>query len=220
MHVRWNEMAFSSKYPYLDHLNSVEEYDQIFHPEGYLYSAFGGYPEGILEIERYKVVLFIRDPRDILVSRYFSKRDSHGPPPPESNKRREFLREREVAKKMSIDEFVLDKSEKLLANYNCYINDLLSCHPNVHLTRYEDMVADVEDWLERLLAYVELSPPQELRTEIIEEARSVQSKDEDKMEHNRKGRPGDHREKLQSSTIDELNEIFADVLTRFGYSEA
>jgi hypothetical protein len=210
-------MAFNSGYPFLDSLESVEKYEHILHPEGYLYSAFGGYPKGIPEVERYKIVLLVRDPRDILVSRYFSMRDSHKPPPRESNKREEFLSERANVRQMTVDEFVLDKSSELLADYECYLNELLPSHPDVHLTRYEDMVDDVDQWLDRLLSYVELSVSNELRAEIIEEARSIQSKGEEIMDHNRKGKPGDHREKLQSSTIDELNDEFSQVLNRFGY---
>jgi hypothetical protein len=218
VHVRWNEMAFSSDYPFLDRLDSVGEYKRIFHDEGYLYSAFGGYPVGIPDLEKFKVVLVVRDPRDILVSRYFSKRDSHGPPPPESNKRQEFLRDRAFAREVSIDEYVLEKRDQLLKDYNCYLDRLLKRHSHIHVTRYEDMVADVETWLDQLLSYVELSHSQELRREIIEEALSIQSKEEDKMAHNRKGRPGDHREKLQPATVKELNHVFGHVLDRFGYN--
>lgn len=111
---------------------------------------------------------------------------------------------------MAIDEFMLDKSTELLANYNHYINNFLSHHPEVHLTRHEE-------WLNQLLAYSGLSPPLELRTEIAEEARSIQLKDEEKMDYNRKGRPGDHREELQPSTVDEMNEVLGYILDRFGY---
>lgn len=219
VHVQWNEMAFNSEHPFLDHLDSVEEYKQIFRPEGYLYSAYGGYPKGIPEINKYKVVLVIRDPRDILVSRYFSIRDSHSPPPPESNKRESFFENRALAREVSIDEFVLQKSSRLREQYHCYIDCLLDRHTNVHVTRYEDMVADVSDWLDRLLEYVELSPDQKLRTEIIEEAEQIQSKEEDETVHNRKGRPGDHIEKLQLSTTEELNDVFGFVIDRFGYTK-
>jgi len=217
VHVDWNGMAFHSSYPYLDHLDSVERYEQIFHAEGYLYSAYGGYPMGIPEIKKYKVALVVRDPRDILVSRYFSKKESHQPPPETSDKREEFLEDRAYTQQLSIDEFVLEKQADLRNRYDQYMNCLLERHPNVHVTRYEDMVADVEEWLDSLLEYTELSPPAEIRQEIVEEAKSIQSKDEDPSDHYRKGRPGDHLEKLQPGTIRKLNETFHQVLDQFGY---
>lgn len=216
-HVRWNEMAFNSGYPYLDKLEDVGKYDQIFHPKGYLYSAFGGYPKGIPHIEQYKVVLAIRDPRDILVSRYFSKKISHPTPPEESDKREKFLEDRAYAQEASIDDFVMDKSDDLLDRYECYINKLLEEHPDVHVARYEDMVADVEEWLNDLLEYIEISPSEDARMEIVEEAHSIQSGAEDPSAHNRKGETGDHAEKLRSSTIKQLNDKFRHVLNRFNY---
>jgi hypothetical protein len=80
VHVQWNSMAFHSDYPYLDHLDEVGQYGEIFHPKGYLYSSFGGYPVGVPQFERYKVILVVRDPRDLLVSRYFSIAYSHSVP--------------------------------------------------------------------------------------------------------------------------------------------
>ncbi|MCS4114595.1 sulfotransferase domain-containing protein [Salinibacter ruber] len=219
VHVRWNEMAFNSEYPFLDHLDSVEKYEQIFHPRGYLYSAYGGYPKGIPQVEKYKVVLVIRDPRDILVSRYFSMKESHSVPPETSDKREEFLEDRDFARRVSIDEFVLEKKKNLRNQYDRYLNQLLEEHPDVHVTRYEDMVTDVERWLDRLMAYVDLSPSEDTRTEIIEEARTIQAKDEDPSAHNRKGTPGDHQEKLQPATVKELNDTFSDILDRFGYDQ-
>jgi len=213
-------MAFDSEYPFLDHLNDLGEYKQIFRPTGYLYSAYGGYPRGIPEFEQYKVILVVRDPRDILVSRYFSTAISHREPLPGSDKRDDFVSDREQARTLSIDEYVLEESKKLRRTYDSYLNQLLQDHPDVHVSRYEDMTADVEQWLDELLTYISISPPTALKTEIIEEAREVQSRDEeDVTAHVRKGEPGDHREKLDSSTIARLNNRFADVLDRFGYTE-
>jgi hypothetical protein len=127
------------------------------------------------------------------------------------------LKERAHAQEISVDEYVVEKSSKLRESYAQYLDGLLVDHPDVYVTRYEDMVADVESWLDNLLEYVALSPPANLRKEIIEEALAVQSKDEDATAHNRKGRPGDHREKLQPETIQTLDKTFQPVLKRFGY---
>ena len=37
------------------------------------------------------------------------------------------------------------------------------------------------------------------------------------MQHKRRIKPGDHREKLQPATIDQLNQRFENVFLRFGY---
>lgn len=212
-------MAFNTEYPYLDKLSSVDEYQQVFHPQGYLYSAFGGYPIGIPKIECYKVVLVVRDPRDVLTSRYFAKKTRRGLPPRAGTDREDFVRERKRARSMSIDDFALANTEELRKTYQRYMDALLQEHPNVYVTRYEDMTADVEQWLDDLLSYVELPAPRHVRTEIVEEARAIQGKKEDESSHYRKGVPGDHREKLRPKTVEKLTAIFEDVLERFGYTK-
>jgi len=218
VHVNWNGMAFHSDYPYLDQLGEVGQYKSFFRPRGYLYSSFGGYPVGIPELEKYKVVLVVRDPRDVLVSRYFSIKVSHGVPPVKNPNRDEFLKRREQAQEESIDEFVFRTSQRLRDTYDEYMYGLLEDHPDVHIARYEDMATDVEEWLSNVLSYIEISPPKSLVREIVEEARAVQEKDEDETEHVRKGKPGDHREKLSPRTIERLNDTFSDVLQKFEYA--
>lgn len=39
------------------------------------------------------------------------------------------------------------------------------------------------------------------------------------MAHDRRGRPGDYQEKLQSATVKDLNEVSGHVLDRFGYDK-
>jgi hypothetical protein len=118
---------------------------------------------------------------------------------------------------MSIDDFVLEKSKDVKDRYDSYIDHLLADHPDVYIARYEDMVEDVENWLNNLLSYVDLSPPEALYTAIIEEANAIQGGDEDVESHYRKGQAGDHREKLSPSTIEELNRRFSRVFETFGY---
>jgi hypothetical protein len=219
LHVQWNEMAFCSDIPYLDHLEEVKKYGQIFKPKGYLYSAYGSYPKGIPSLESYKVILVVRDPRDILVSKYYSKKESHDSPPISGKKREKFMEERDFASKVSIDKFVLEKCNRIRSQYDEYIECLLEEYPNVYVTKYENMANDVESWLDHLLEYLELSPSQKLRSEIIGEALSIQSKEEDKKDHNRKGSPGDYKNKLTKSTINKLNKKFGKVIKKFDFNK-
>ena len=80
--------AFHTNFPYLDHLTEEEmkKYQHIFKPNGYLYSVFGGMIEGISDLEKYKIVLMVRDFRDILVSEYYSIAFSHVAPYKQGNK--------------------------------------------------------------------------------------------------------------------------------------
>lgn len=206
--VHINEYAYFSRFPFLTALNEEEMqgYQHIFKPEGYLYSAFGGFVPGIPDLEKYKVILMIRDPRDVLVSWYYSIGISHSIPPASSNRKEEYLRKRAMAQEMSIDEHVISESDRvfnILQNYQKY---LLDHHPHVYITSYEEMTADFPVWLMNLLEAGDLELRADLREELIQKHLELKPKEEDVQKHIRKGRPGDYREKLSPETIEYLNE--------------
>jgi Sulfotransferase domain len=212
--VGMNEWAFGSTQPYLDHLTyaEMESYKHVFRPKGYLYSVFGGMIENIDQPESYKILLMVRDPRDILVSGYFSTAFSHPLPGEKSDKRAAFEQKRDWAQSVSIDEYVLAEAPRLLKNLQRYHDLLLSRHPHTLLLRYEEMIGDFESWLNRILQYTP-----RLRQKLLENHRKQRPVTENIDRHLRKGVAGDYREKLQPETIAALNRLFEEVLPVFGY---
>jgi hypothetical protein len=79
------------------------------------------------------------------------------------------------------------------------------------------MAGDFEGWLDALLEYCELPISPSLRQELLGEAAAKRRLKENPNRHLRKGRPGDHVNKLRADTIEYLNERFAPVLEEFGY---
>ena len=68
---------------------------------------------GIANFEKYRVVLMIRDPRDVLVSRYYSLGYSHTPPSKHSDKYGDFLKERKRIRQITVDEYVVGGGDRL-----------------------------------------------------------------------------------------------------------
>ena len=217
--VSIHEYAFFTKIPYLDSLSVEEmaEYQHLFKPQGYLYSVFGGMIDGITDMDSYKVILSVRDPRDILVSNYYSTTLSHPVPPPESDKRDEFLKVREWAKSIGIDEYVLSEMEKVRFVFERYKNSLVSTYNNVVVVKYENMVSNYESWLTDLANKAGLKISDQLHRELSTKFEQNRVKKENKFAHVRKGVAGDFKEKLQAETIDQLNAEFDEVLRYFGY---
>lgn len=214
-----NGYAFHSDFPYLDLLSKeeFEQYQYLFKSKGYLYSVFGGMVDGLKDLEQYLVVLMIRDPRDIVVSSYFSTAYSHPLPSDNSNKADDFYEKRARTQQMSVDEYALQESEIVLKVYNRYIELLLEKHPTCYVTKYEDMVNDHEKWLNDLLAYCQLDIKESLRNQLLQQNKRLKPKAENVNDHMRKGVAGDFLEKLQPTTITTLNHKFAHILKRFGY---
>lgn len=215
--VHINEYAFFTEFPYLTGLSEEEmvSYQHIFKPRGYLYSAFGGFVPGIPNLDEYKVVLMIRDPRDILVSWYFSIAYSHSIPPETSNRHDEYIEHRASAQDMTVDEHVLSQSERVFDILQRYQRLLVQDHPHVYVTSYEEMTTDFEGWLRRLLAACDLQISESLFERFIAYNRKIQPSDENKYQHIRKGKPGDYLEKLEPDTIAYLNDKFSPILADF-----
>jgi hypothetical protein len=78
------------------------------------------------------------------------------------------------------------------------------------------MVRDFESWLGQILRFWGLPTNTPTVKTLIAEADFTVSR-EDPNSHKRQVQPGDHRRKLKAETIDQLNEIYAEVLDKLGY---
>jgi hypothetical protein len=212
-----HDYAFHHSMPFLDHLDSegMKKYAHLFKSNGYVYTVFGGMIEGIPSLEEFKVVLVVRDPRDILVSDYYSIAYSHAIP--DGEKREVYLSRREKALATKLDEYVLQSAPKLRSVFERYTIHLFPVCPGVHVARYEDMVENFPAWLAALLAACGLAVPEAERRQLIEENEARRPKGENIHKHLRKGMPGEHREKLTPATIEILDSIFKEPLDRFNY---
>jgi hypothetical protein len=180
---------------------------QAFQSTGYYYGAIGSF-RPIPEMHKFRVVLNLRDPRDVLTSLYYSTAYSHAVISPK------LLRRRQEAQNLNVDEFVLANTNEVLQIYTGYCEKLLN--DQALFLKYEDMVGDFETWLSRLVKYVKLDQQQELINSLIADA-NFEVQRENKFSQRRQVTPGDHRRKLQSATIAELNNRFSAVLAAMDY---
>jgi len=216
--VSFHDYAFYSKMPFLDHLTFDEmlEYKHIFKKKGYLYSVFGGMIENIDNINEYKIVLSMRDPRDVLVSSYFSKAFSHTEPLQISSKHDKFMKKRDWAKNIDINQYVLKEAETLHSILNKYMSDLCK-NDNVGIIKYEDMILDYGKWLRNLVDIAGMKMSNSLEEELINENIKKRPNNENKFSQNRKGIAGDYKNKLDKATIEKLNTMFNPILSFFDY---
>ena len=216
--VHMHHYAFLSGLPYFDSLSKEEmdEYKHVFRTKGYVYSVFGGFIGNIDQINEYKVLLTIRDPRDIVVSAYYSFGISHGIPFDEK-KSQDFMQLRENAQKLSIDDFALYYAQEVLETYIKYIDGFKENGIIPRVIRYEEMVSDYETWLTSIEDACSLNMSDSLKSELLKEKSTRRNQQEDTNSHRRKGIAGDYLEKLEAQTIEELNLKFKPVLDYFNY---
>ncbi len=216
--VRMSDYAWFNEFPYLFTLSAaeVQPYLHVFRPHGFLYTVFGGLVEAIPDIQKYRTVVMLRDPRDVLVSGYYSYKISHKMPPSQS-KASDFEVFRARVQSQTVDEYVIEMSEDTRWRMQQYL-DLRKTGPGVTILRYEDMIADFPAWLNRLLEHCQWKISPSLKEKLLHEAMQAKSSKKEKTtSHKRQVFPGDHKRKLEPQTIDHLNNYFSSILNELGY---
>jgi hypothetical protein len=184
---------------------------------GNLYTGFRAYPARLAETVAFadaRKVFMFRDPRDALVSQYFSDAYSHSLPAAETEGRQQFLEKREEAQAAAIDDWVLDKAGPLRRTMMAYLPVLDD--PGTLVLRYEDYVFQKRRMIRKILQHFGWSVAPGPLARLLADV-DVVPEVEDKTRFVRKAVPGDHNAKLAPETIRRLNHRLADVIEAFDY---
>jgi hypothetical protein len=183
-----------------------------------LFFGFRFFPEilanPVIKIREKKFVLLVRDPRDALVSQYFSfggKYLSHKLP---GKNAESFVARHQKSADLDIDDYVIQMAPAHLKKMIRY-HDGLDFH-NGLIRHYEDVYPNKLAFLEEIFEFFGLPVNEELLAGVAEK-HDVRPDREDPTKHIRKGEPGDHVEKLRGETVQLLNELFADAAAIYGY---
>jgi len=216
-HVNYANQIYSGKW--------TGETDFVFNPRGNIYGPIrvNSNPGPPLlkafcqatctpEFVRDKVAIFlIRDPRDILVSSYFSFGFSHGLSPVDGIRgHQEELRGQIQA--VSLDEYVLAAAHETSENFRL-LGELHSACERSVLLKYEDLIHNFDHFIAEFSKQVSLAPA--VVQEIYQRSRPV--KKEDNSSHRRSGQVGGFRGKLKEETVQALSRELAPILERFQY---
>lgn len=163
------------------------------------------------DLRGYKIIVVIRDPRDVLTSLYYSMAYSHRTP--RGDARDSFLAMRQEVQQIDIDQHVRQEARVFLPRYRSYFR--LAQQYDVHLTTYEQLVTNPDAWRESLLAYLGVVMSRWRKRRLISAA-DFAVKRENPAAHMRQVQPGDHARKLRPDTIAWLNAEFAEVLDWYG----
>lgn len=193
--------------------------DDLIRP-GNLYLGFRAFPpklaDSALFAEGRKVFMF-RDPRDALVSQYFSDAYSHAIPAKSESigsGRDVFLKKRETALSSSIDDYVIKHAKALhntLDRYTPMLDD-----PSCLCLRYEDYIFQKRRLIYKIVKHFgwTIKPGQvNALLQIVDTVPQA----EDKTRFIRKAIPGDHQEKLTEDTKRKINRILQPILDRYDY---
>lgn len=190
---------------------------QIYKPFGCFYGPFRTFNTSISDHNAYQVLLVLRDPRDTVVSAYYSRRYSHAHPALANKIQKEKITlKREKYRQENIDDYALRVIESELRKYRLYYEKLIG-KPNVLFLKYEDMVTNFTSWIGKVIDFFQFAPSQKILDEIMQKA-NFEVRKENIYAHKRQVKPGDHQRKLQPKTIKAINEKCSEILGLFDYA--
>lgn len=157
----------------------------------------------------------IRDPRDALVSGYWSWRNSH------KNNDRSILRARDALRSRNTEEglvYMLDHLTLLSDLEGWPIDEV----PNILDVRYEDMLQDTQAEMTRIFEHLEIEPRHGEIQRIVsnnsfEMITGRKPGEEDVSHHFRKGIAGDWKNAFTPRVAEAFRDRFQHDLVRLGY---
>lgn len=196
-------------------VNSSEWVINHVEQNGYFYGGMGPFSE-VSSLPKVKYILMTRDPRDILISHYYSVKEAH------VINSKKMLNEVNRVKSMSLTEYCAD--EYILKDLEKYLNQasqILASDLDYIYVKYESLIADPRKSLTKIGSFIGLSEDN-LDLEDLLEAnfKTLPDQDsEDILRHRRSGAWGQFREKLPAELQELLWDRFKDKMELLGYGK-
>jgi hypothetical protein len=156
-------------------------------------------------------VFFVRDPRDILVSQFYSFGFTHSISSNPVIKQGQIT-ERKRIQNLDIDSYALEASTELREKFFLMYELSRNCERAVIL-KYEDMITNFDDFVASLTNFIKLDS--KVIKKLYEESRPRST--EDLKSHKRSGKIANYKDKLSPSTIEKLNDSLSEILEIFNY---
>lgn len=188
--------------------------NSLWRSSGYAYIGFRSFlPPMHFDFSATKNILLVRDPRDMLVSLYFSMKYSHVVPEVEEGEH-PIRKQRAVLNDVDVNQAVLNMAPAYRKYFKDYFENLPTATTRVY--RYEDVIFKKKEWLEDMLDFLGLEL-HESKIKAIADKYDIRPDREDPQKHVRQVTPGNYKTHLSQATIDKLDDLFGPVMHYFYY---
>lgn len=191
------------------------EIETLLRP-GNLYGGFRSLPPALAASPVFKSArkaVLVRDPRDVLVSEYFSNAYSHTLPTEGQGKDR-FAMEREKARSAELNDYVRGRIKDIKRTSAPFL--ALKDDANTAIFRYEDVIFHKDVLIRGVCRFFGWTASDELIRQILSWA-DVRPDVERPTEFIRRVTPGDYKEKLLPDVSAEISHELTDFMTAYGY---
>ncbi len=203
------EFSYLSDNP-VSQMKQAHFFNKAFQSQGFFYGPIRLYIP-IPSLEDYKVILMLREPKDVFTSMYFSFAYSH------RMINEHTLKTRQEYLSSDVNQMAVKKSKSFLQDiYKPYMK-MLQKHPHILFVKYEEMVLDCDSWLKRILEYLGI-PYNQKEIEHYKTKYNLNAESGGINSHKRSVLPGNYQEHLSDETIQYLDELFQETNTYFGFA--
>lgn len=193
-------------------LLSVKKAEELYPKTGYYFGPLRPIAEGF-DYSDYRVINVVRDPRDIMVSYFYSMAYAHTP------QNRKYVLDAKEAREKGVEWFVQQSYRLELVGNDLrkILKQTWDLEGAVNF-RYEDMMRDYQSFLNQLLALLDISSETEgLFEHFLQKQNELSAKKGSLLGHRRSGKSRQFDEVLEPETVAFLTDQFADLLEGFGY---
>jgi len=202
----------------IDSVENAECVKEFLKSEGYVYLGSRTFwcKELGFDFSGVKKVLLVRDPRDAIISWYFSDKSSHDIP--KSQKGFTALRDKlQETSEVNSEIDYLRSRARLLAKLCSRYKEILE-DENTVVYRYEDVIFRKRPWLQDINSYFNLGVSDAEVNRIADSFDAIPEK-EDPQNFIRQVNPGNHIKHFSEDTIADLHGILEEFIQIFGYDK-
>jgi len=193
--------------PYEDYLSA--NYYNLYKTKGEIYAP----QRRALDFPgrtRFKHIFFLRDPRDVLVSAYYSFGYTHSTPT-NTEHIAKFEKSRNKIKEQGIDDYALEQVETWIKPLYEDYQKLRESADNYLYLQYDLFKDNTTSFIQKIGNYLDIQIDDTTISKLIEIAQPTQTV-ENQSSHKRSGKSRQFVEKLTPETVGLLNEKLASVL--------
>lgn len=166
----------------------------------------------------FKHIFFLRDPRDVLVSNYYSLGYTHSLPKSKQI-RNNFVERRAYIQKVGIDRYCIeDATDWILPLYTEYRRLFESATSRLYL-KYDQFKDETVQFVEDICSFLGVEVKRR-RIEALAASASPVRQGAPQMSHKRSGKTGQWHEELRPETIAQLNETLSPILAYWDFKDA
>ena len=160
-----------------------------------------------VNINNFRILCMLRDPRDMICSLYFSTKSLHGVQP---GKEDEWQEIREELARIDVDTYVMEHAEYIKRTYFDLYQEAISNlgYTDICYASYALMLCDYEEWVKKIAAFLDFEPADIIYKRLFNE-NLLKAKNRDPR---RSPRPGRYERDLKPETISYINDVFKETL--------